>query len=322
MKKILIITMLLFVTCTVFSQTRIKMKKEGGVYTVPCKVNDLNLRFIFDTGASNVCISLAEAIFMLKNGYLSEDDIVGKGKSQVADGSLVENTHIILREIEISGMKLYNIDAVIMNNLDAPLLFGQTAIQKLGTVQLQGDELVIMSGKANIPYIKRSSGADWYEVHNDDEKKIEIDLNSIKREGEYVTCYEKWTFIDERIRKENVNSTTDIFCKNKLYDECLKIQQKWKDYMYYLMKSIYNYKENMRYIQSSTFYDKKGAVIHSSNYQEDIEWDDILPETIASGILDDICSQYKITYNGQTYWMYIEDAVPFLDQYPQAKLVE
>ncbi len=58
------------------SQTII-MEKKGGVYYVPCKVNGLGLKFIFDTGAGDVSISYAEAIFMLKNGYLSESDLGG-----------------------------------------------------------------------------------------------------------------------------------------------------------------------------------------------------------------------------------------------------
>ena len=50
------------------SQNYVQMNKHGGVYHVPCKVNGLALDFIFDTGASDVSISLSEAAFMLKNG--------------------------------------------------------------------------------------------------------------------------------------------------------------------------------------------------------------------------------------------------------------
>ncbi|MCK5641516.1 MAG: retropepsin-like domain-containing protein [Gammaproteobacteria bacterium] len=59
------------------SQTIIKMQEENGIYTMPCEVNGLKLRFIFDTGASDISLSLTEAVFMLKNGYLSENDITG-----------------------------------------------------------------------------------------------------------------------------------------------------------------------------------------------------------------------------------------------------
>jgi hypothetical protein len=64
------------------------MEKEGGVFTVPCSVNGLKLKFIFDTGASDVSISKTEAMFMLKNGYLNSDDIVGKQKYIDATGKI------------------------------------------------------------------------------------------------------------------------------------------------------------------------------------------------------------------------------------------
>jgi len=323
-KKIFIIVMLLSVSFAVFSQTRIKMQKKGNLYTIPCIVNGLKLHFVFDTGASNVCISLAEATFMLKNGYLRAEDIVGKGKSKVADGSLVENTQIILREIEIGGMKLYNVNAVIVNNIDAPLLLGQSAIQKLGVVQLQGDELVILSGKSNMPPpVKKSAGANWFVVYKDDEEKNEIDLNSIKRENEYVVCYRKVTWINEKRREKEAKENADVFCQNKSNEECLKIKQKWKNYQYDVDKDIFNCKSNSYAAVNSDFYDKSGSVIHSyQSEKNDVKWRNIPPETIISNTLDYICGQLKISYKGQTYWMYIEDAEPFLKQYPEAEIIE
>ena len=126
------------------AQVRIKMKEENGIYTTPCIVNGLKLRFIFDTGASNVSLSLSEVIFMLKNGYLEEEDLKGSSYSQIANGEIVENTKVNLRELEIGGIKLYNIEASIIHELDAPLFLGQSAIQELGKIQLEGDELIII----------------------------------------------------------------------------------------------------------------------------------------------------------------------------------
>lgn len=40
-----------------FSQTIVNIEETGGVYQIPCEVNGLNLKFIFDTGASDVSIS-------------------------------------------------------------------------------------------------------------------------------------------------------------------------------------------------------------------------------------------------------------------------
>ena len=146
MKKIILTSLLLlFIAMAVESQVRIKMKKEGGVYTTPCVVNGLRLRFIFDTGASNVSMSLSEAIFMLKNGYLEEDDLHGSSYSQIANGDVVENTTVNLKEIEIGGIKIYDVEAIIIHELSAPLLLGQSAIQKLGKIQIEDDILIIIN---------------------------------------------------------------------------------------------------------------------------------------------------------------------------------
>ena len=152
-KQILWIFLLVTLSSSVFAQTKIMMQKEGGVYTVPCKVNGLQLKFIFDTGASNVTISLTEALFMIKNGYLSKDDIYGSSYAQLANGDITENTEILLREIVIADLKLYNVRASIVHELAAPLLLGQTAIAKLGKIQLDGNELTVMTkGSSSYDY--------------------------------------------------------------------------------------------------------------------------------------------------------------------------
>lgn len=148
-KQILWIFLLVTFSSSVFAQTKIMMQKEGGIYTVPCKVNGLSLKFIFDTGASNVTISLTEALFMIKNGHLSKDDIYGSSYAKLANGDITENTEIVLREIVVADLKLYNVRASIVHELGAPLLLGQTAIAKLGKIQLDGNELTVLTKGSN-----------------------------------------------------------------------------------------------------------------------------------------------------------------------------
>ena len=101
-KRILFIGLLTLYLTNIFSQQRIKMQlEESGIYTIPCEVNGLKLRFVFDTGASDVHLSLLDAAFMLKNGYISKDDIIGKTSYSMADGSISENAVVILKEIKI-----------------------------------------------------------------------------------------------------------------------------------------------------------------------------------------------------------------------------
>ncbi len=131
-----------------FGQTTIRMKKESGVYVIPCSVNGLTLKFIFDTGASDVSISLTEALFMLKNGYLKSEDILGNVTFSDATGNISEGTKIILRKIEFNGLKITNVEASVVNELSAPILLGQTAIAKLGKFQFDPNNgtLTILNG--------------------------------------------------------------------------------------------------------------------------------------------------------------------------------
>lgn len=117
---------------TVTSEIPIQ-RHPGGTFEVPCSVNGLDLRMIFDTGASDVSISKIEADFMLKNNYLSKNDIKGKQYYQTADGGISEGTVITLKEVKIGEALLRNIEASVSKSQTAPLLLGQSVLEKFGT---------------------------------------------------------------------------------------------------------------------------------------------------------------------------------------------
>ena len=121
----------------------IQMEKDGGVYKIPCLVNGLRLKLIFDTGASNVCISQSVAEMMLENDYLSLNDIKGTAQSQVADGRIVDHAIINLKKIQIGEKVLTNVEAVVIYGQSAPLLLGQSALKRLGRYSISSDKLII-----------------------------------------------------------------------------------------------------------------------------------------------------------------------------------
>ena len=148
MKRVIpIILMSLMVFHEVNAQTVIQMEEYGGVYRIPCKVNGAKMKLIFDTGADKVCLSLSMADYLWDNDYITEEDIVGRGKSTVADGSIVNHIKVILRDIEIQGIHLREVEAVVMDGQDAPLLLGQSALRKLGKYSISGSRLIIDSNQ-------------------------------------------------------------------------------------------------------------------------------------------------------------------------------
>ena len=141
--KLIIIILIGMIYSQCFSQTIIQMEEYGGVYRIPCRVNGAKMKLIFDTGADKVCLSLSMADYLYDNGYITNEDIIGSGSSTVADGSIVNHIKINIKDIEIQGIHLKNVEAVVMDGQNAPLLLGQSAIKKLGKYSISGNKLII-----------------------------------------------------------------------------------------------------------------------------------------------------------------------------------
>lgn len=117
--------------------SEVDMKKmHGGTYEVACSVNGLPLKMIFDTGASDVTISSVEANFMLKNGYLSDEDVKGKRNYMTASGDIHEGTILRLKEVKLGEAVLKNVEASVVHSQKAPLLLGQSVLEKFGTITI------------------------------------------------------------------------------------------------------------------------------------------------------------------------------------------
>ena len=117
--------------------------KDGDMCMVKCSINNLPLHFIFDTGASIISMSDVEASFMMKNGYLSRKDVVGMQHFMNADGSVSEGTILNLRNVDFGGVTLDNVQASVVKNQRAPLLLGQSVLQKLGRIEIDNEHRVL-----------------------------------------------------------------------------------------------------------------------------------------------------------------------------------
>ena len=188
MKKLLLIILSWLHAGFAFSQEKIEMKFENGIYTIPCVVNDLRLRFIFDTGAANVSISAMEAGFMLKNGYLQESDFVDSELCILADGSIAENAVINIRELKIGSVSLSNIKAHVVINIEAPLLLGQSAISQLGKWYIDSNYLYLdvepTEGLSNLSEEEHYKLAIEYENKGNLEEAYKH-LEAICKDGKY-----------------------------------------------------------------------------------------------------------------------------------------
>ena len=100
------------------------------------KINGVDMEVIFDTGASDVVISSIEALFLFKQGKLTEDDIVGTSYYQVANGGISSGTVIRLQSVQIGDRILPDVRATVVDNMEAPLLLGQSALDRFASISI------------------------------------------------------------------------------------------------------------------------------------------------------------------------------------------
>lgn len=119
---------------------RIPYQETNGVKTIPVIVNNsIKSDMIYDTGASNVCIALPEAVYMYQQGKLTDSDIIGGTNFRTASGHIHEGLEINIQELQIGegeeSVKIYNVKATVVKSLVAPLLLGQSALEQFASVR-------------------------------------------------------------------------------------------------------------------------------------------------------------------------------------------
>lgn len=121
----------------------IYMNRKYGVYYIPCKINGEKADLVFDTGASMISLSSDFADRLQEMGLLSTDDIIGQTSYIIADGSSTIVPLVNISDVEISGLHLKNVNAVVVNQQNAPLLLGQSVIERLWKVTIEGNKLTV-----------------------------------------------------------------------------------------------------------------------------------------------------------------------------------
>lgn len=118
----------------------VPFRNENGVKYVSVKVNGITFEMIFDTGCSGALISVAEANYLYQKGRLTLNDFLGTAQSQIADGNVVENMVVNLKEVVINDQILCpNVKATVSSNINAPLLLGNEILDRLATIKIDNE---------------------------------------------------------------------------------------------------------------------------------------------------------------------------------------
>ena len=128
----------------------VPLVKDGGVFTIPVRINDvLTLDFILDSGASDVRVPADVALTLLRTGTIHDEDFLPGTSYRMADGSSVKSARFMLKQLEIGGVKVYQVSASI-GSVEGPLLLGQSFLSRLSSWSLDNHRQVLAIGDASI----------------------------------------------------------------------------------------------------------------------------------------------------------------------------
>ncbi len=121
-----------------FSPEGLTLERDAsGQFHVTAGLNGTQTRFLVDTGADAVALTVADAeaagIDVNTNGFQP----IIRTASGTGYGTLVN-----LERLELGTSELRNAGAVVVKDLEVSLL-GQSVLGRLGKVELQGDRMVL-----------------------------------------------------------------------------------------------------------------------------------------------------------------------------------
>ncbi|MBQ0030157.1 MAG: retroviral-like aspartic protease family protein [Bacteroidales bacterium] len=122
----------------------VPFEEAGGVKFVEVKVNGLGVDMILDSGCSTTLISMAEAQYLYDKGRLTHEDFIGTAQSSIADGSIVENMIVNLREVVIGdAIVCKDVEACVSANNDAPLLLGNEVLNRAASYTIDNENKTV-----------------------------------------------------------------------------------------------------------------------------------------------------------------------------------
>jgi clan AA aspartic protease (TIGR02281 family) len=144
----------IFGTAAAATDNEIQLERQGGTYAVPVQINRaITLKFILDSGASDVLIPADVFLTLLRTGTVSQRDFLDSQIYSLADGSKLKGARFIIRELRVGNQIATDVVASV-GPVTGDLLLGLSFLSRFGTVTFDNDRhVLVLSGKAsgNLP---------------------------------------------------------------------------------------------------------------------------------------------------------------------------
>jgi tetratricopeptide (TPR) repeat protein len=110
--------------------TVVPMIPDGGTFAVPVRINDqITLKFVIDSGASDVSVPADVVMTLLRTGTITDADFLGTQKYRMADGSTVPSQQFVIRSLKVGDRTLNDVTGSVAS-VEGGLLLGQSFLRR------------------------------------------------------------------------------------------------------------------------------------------------------------------------------------------------
>jgi clan AA aspartic protease (TIGR02281 family) len=108
----------------------VPMISEGGTFVVPVRINDqITLKFVIDSGASDVSVPADVVMTLLRTGTITDADFLGTQEYRMANGSVVPSKQFVIRSLKVGDWTLNDVTGSVAP-VEGALLLGQSFLRR------------------------------------------------------------------------------------------------------------------------------------------------------------------------------------------------
>ena len=113
------------------------LANKDGDFVLNLDVNGIPTKFLLDTGASTVALSLADALA----AGMNRSELVFEARAETANG-LARAAPVRLHEIRLGGFLVHDLPAVVIEGLDVSLL-GMGLLRRFQSFEMRSSKVTI-----------------------------------------------------------------------------------------------------------------------------------------------------------------------------------
>jgi clan AA aspartic protease (TIGR02281 family) len=132
------------------NQSIVPLVGDGGTFAVPVTINNqLTLKFVVDSGASDVSVPTDVVSTLTRTGTIADSDFIGSQTYKLADGSTVPSQRFLIRSLKVGDKTLENVTASIAP-IAGQLLLGQSFLRRFKSWSIDNSgSALILNGDPN-----------------------------------------------------------------------------------------------------------------------------------------------------------------------------